>query len=187
MEALLRKILHEVKATRTAAESLKRRVGALEGQVAQLNERTSALETQVAQLNERTSALETQVAQLNERTTALETQVAQLNERASALEQQFAQLKERTTTPEQRIDLLYKRTAETKAVAEALRHGQEGLTANYEAMANDLHQMKGDLTHVTSIREDKVLPALAEHEAGLHVLNARVFKTESILHHLVHA
>ncbi|WPZ18680.1 hypothetical protein UM396_01610 [Geobacillus subterraneus] len=159
MEALLRKILHEVKATRTAAESLKRRVGALEGQVAQLNERT----------------------------TALETQVAQLNERASALEQQFAQLNERTTTLEQRIDLLYERTAETKAIAEALRHGQEGLTANYEAMANDLHQMKGDLTHVTSIREDKVLPALAEHEAGLHVLNARVFKTESILHRLVHA
>ncbi|WP_445613443.1 hypothetical protein [Geobacillus sp. YF-1] len=159
MEALLREILHEVKATRAAVESLERRVGALEGQVAQLNERTSALETQVAQLNERTSALE----------------------------QQFAQLNERTTTLEQRIDLLYEPTTETKAIAEALRHRQEVLTAKYEAMANDLHQMKGDLTHVTSILEDKVLPALAEHEAGLHVLNARVFKTESILHRLVHA
>ncbi len=145
MEALLREILHEVKATRTAVESLEQRVGALEGQVAQLDERTSNLEHQVGQLREQTATLA------------------------------------------QRIDLLDERTNETKAIVEALRHGQEVLTAKYEAMAHDLHHMKGDLTRITSVLEDKVLPALAEHEAGLSVLNARVFKTESALHRLVYA
>ncbi|WP_334109271.1 hypothetical protein, partial [Anoxybacillus sp.] len=85
-----------------------------------------------------------------------------------------------------KVQLLDERTLETKAICEAVRHGQEVLAAKYDALALDVHNMQGNITRLTNILEDKVLPALTDHESSIQVLNNRVFKVESTLQKLVH-
>lgn len=165
VEQLLYEILHEVKATREKVESLEKRVEAVEKKV-------ESLEKEVSSLREQVQALDEKVQALDEKVQALDDKVQALDEKIQALDE--------------KVQLLDERTLETKAICEAVRHGQEVLAAKYDALALDVHNMQGNITRLTNILEEKVLPALTDHESSIQVLNNRVFKVESTLQKLVH-
>ncbi|KHF28213.1 hypothetical protein LR68_03027 [Anoxybacillus sp. BCO1] len=95
-------------------------------------------------------------------------------------------MNEKIQALDEKVQLLDERTLETKAICEAVRHGQEVLAAKYAALALDVHNMQGNITRSTNILEEKVLSALTDHESSIQVLNNRVFKVESTLQKLVH-
>ncbi|MGJ7035511.1 hypothetical protein [Anoxybacillus eryuanensis] len=165
VEQLLYEILHEVKATRAKVESLEKRVEAVE-------QRVEAIEKEVSSLHQQVQALDKKVQALDGKVQALDGKVQALDGKVQALDE--------------KIQLLDERTLETKAICEAVRHGQEALAAKYDALALDVHNMQGNITRLTNILEEKVLPALTDHESSIQVLNNRVFKVESTLQKLVH-
>lgn len=165
VEQLLYEILHEVKATREKVESLEKRVEAVEQKVEAIEKEVSSLRQQVQALDEKVQTLDGKVQALDGKVQALDGKVQALDEK---------------------IQLLDERTLETKAICEAVRHGQEALAAKYDALALDVHNMQGNITRLTNILEEKVLPALTDHESSIQVLNNRVFKVESTLQKLVH-
>jgi chromosome segregation ATPase len=138
----------------------------------------SAVEEQLTTVEGRVSAVE-------ERLTAVEGRVSAIEERLSALGEEMTIVKERLTNVENSIVVLDQKINETKAISEAVRHGQEALTAKYGALSLDVHELKGKVTHLTAVLEDKALPLLHDHESGMQVLNNRVFKVESALQRLV--
>ncbi|WP_035020894.1 coiled-coil protein [Anoxybacillus flavithermus] len=172
VEQLLYEILHEVKATREKVESLEKRVEAVEKKVESLEKEVSSLREQVQALDEKVQALDDKVLALDEKVQTLDGKVLALDEKIQALDE--------------KVQLLDERTLETKAICEAVRHGQEVLAAKYDALALDVHNMQGNITHLTNILEERVLPALTDHESSIQVLNNRVFKVESTLQKLVH-
>ena len=165
VEQLLYEILHEVKATREKVESLEKRVEAVEKKVESIEKEVSSLRKQVQVLDEKVQTLDGKVQALDEKVQTLDGKVQALDEK---------------------IQLLDERTLETKAICEAIRHGQEVLAAKYDALALDVHNIQGNITRLTNILEEKVLPALTDHESSIQVLNNRVFKVESTLQKLVH-
>ncbi|MCL6585951.1 MAG: hypothetical protein K6T72_05415 [Anoxybacillus sp.] len=165
VEQLLYEILHEVKATREKVESLEKRVDVLEKEVSSLRQQVQALDGKVQALDGKVQALDGKVQALDGKVQALDGKVQALDEK---------------------VQLLDERTLETKAICEAVRHGQEVLAAKYDALALDVHNMQGNITRLTNILEEKVLPALTDHESSIQVLNNRVFKVESTLQKLVH-
>lgn len=172
VEQLLYEILHEVKATREKVESLEKRVEAVEQKVEAIEKEVSSLRQQVQALDEKVQALDGKVLALDEKVQTLDGKVQALDGKVQALDE--------------KIQLLDERTLETKAICEAVRHGQEALAAKYDALALDVHNMQGNITRLTNILEEKVLPALTDHESSIQVLNNRVFKVESTLQKLVH-
>jgi chromosome segregation ATPase len=164
VEALLQEILHEVKGTRSDVRVLDDRIGRLEKRMSHVEERLTTVE---------------------ERLTAVEGRVSAIEERLSALGEEMTIVKERLTNVENSIVVLDQKINETKAISEAVRHGQEVLTAKYDALSLDVHELKGKVTHLTTVLEDKALPLLHDHESGMQVLNNRVFKVESVLQRLV--
>jgi chromosome segregation ATPase len=164
VEALLQEILHEVKGTRSDVRALDDRIGQLEKRMSYVEERLTTVE---------------------ERLTAAEGRVSAVEERLSALGEEMTIVKERLTNVENSIVVLDQKINETKAISEAVRHGQEALTAKYDALSLDVHELKGKVTHLTTVIEDKALPLLHDHESGMQVLNNRVFKVESVLQRLV--
>lgn len=172
VEQLLYEILHEVKATREKVESLEKRVEAVEQKVEAIEKEVSSLRQQVQALDEKVQTLDGKVQTLDGKVQALDGKVQALDGKVQALDE--------------KIQLLDERTLETKAICEAVRHGQEALAAKYDALALDVHNMQGNITRLTNILEEKVLPALTDHESSIQVLNNRVFKVESTLQKLVH-
>jgi chromosome segregation ATPase len=164
VEALLQEILQEVKLTRNDIQTLSNRVDKLEKRMGHVEERLTTVE---------------------ERLSAVEGRVSAVEERLSVLEEDMTSVKERLTNVENSIVVLDKKINETKAIGEAVRHGQEVLTAKYDSLSLDVHELKGKVTHLTNVLEDKVLPLLHDHESGMQVLNNRVFKVESVLQRLV--
>lgn len=126
------------------------------------------------------------VESLEKRVEAVEQKVEAIEKEVSSLRQQVQALDEKVQALDEKIQLLDERTLETKAICEAVRHGQEVPAAKYDALALDVHNMQGNITRLTNILEEKVLPALTDHESSIQVLNNRVFKVESILQKLVH-
>ncbi|MBB4073310.1 chromosome segregation ATPase [Anoxybacillus voinovskiensis] len=179
VEQLLYEILHEVKATREKVESLEKRVEAVEQKVETLEKEVSSLRQQVQALDEKVQALDEKVQALDEKVQALDEKVQALDGKVQALDGKVQAL-------DGKVQLLDERTLETKAICEAVRHGQEVLAAKYDALALDVHNMQGNITRLTNILEEKVLPALTDHESSIQVLNNRVFKVESTLQKLVH-
>jgi chromosome segregation ATPase len=178
VEALLQEILQEVKLTRNDIQTLSNRVDKLEKRMSHVEERLTAVEERLTAVEERVSAVE-------ERLTAVEGRVSTVEERLSALEEDMTSVKERLTNVENSIVVLDKKINEIKAISEAVRHGQEVLTAKYDALSLDVHELKRKAIHLTNVLEDKVLPLLHDHESGMQVLNNRVFKVESTLQRLV--
>ncbi|MGG3843388.1 hypothetical protein [Anoxybacillus kestanbolensis] len=172
VEQLLYEILHEVKATREKVESLEKRVEAVEQKVEAIEKDVSSLRQQVQALDEKVQTLDGKVQALDGKVQVLDGKVQVLDGKVQALDE--------------KIQLLDERTLETKAICEAVRHGQEALAAKYDALALDVHNMQGNITRLTNILEEKVLPALTDHESSIQVLNNRVFKVESTLQKLVH-
>lgn len=172
VEQLLYEILHEVKATREKVESLEKRVEAVEQKVEAIEKEVSSLRQQVQALDEKVQTLDGKVQTLDGKVQTLDGKVQALDGKVQALDE--------------KIQLLDERTLETKAICEAVRHGQEALAAKYDALALDVHNMQGNITRLTNILEEKVLPALTDHESSIQVLNNRVFKVESTLQKLVH-
>lgn len=126
------------------------------------------------------------VESLEKRVEAVEQKVETLEKEVSSLRQQVQALDEKVQALDEKVQLLDERTLETKAVCETVRHGQEVLAAKYDALALDVRNMQGNITHLTNILEEKVLPSLTDHESSIQVLNNRVFKVESTLQKLVH-
>ncbi|OXB93763.1 MULTISPECIES: hypothetical protein [Bacillaceae] len=122
---------------------------------------------------------------LSNRVDKLEKRMSRVEERVATLEKDMASVKERLANVESTVIVLDEKITETKAISEAVRHGQEVLTAKYDALSLDVHELKGKVTHLTNVLEDKVLPLLHDHESGMQVLNNRVFKVESTLQRLV--
>ncbi|OQO99655.1 hypothetical protein B1689_12170 [Geobacillus sp. 44C] len=122
---------------------------------------------------------------LSNRVNKLEKRMSRVEERVATLEKDMASVKERLANVESTVIVLDEKITETKAISEAVRHGQEVLTAKYDALSLDVHELKGKVTHLTNVLEDKVLPLLHDHESGIQVLNNRVFKVESTLQRLV--
>ncbi|EMT45004.1 coiled-coil protein [Anoxybacillus flavithermus] len=179
VEQLLHEILHEVKATREKVESLEKRVEALEKRVEGLEKEVFSLRQEVQTLDEKVQTLDQKVQTLDQKVQTLDQKVQTLDQKVEALDQKVEALDEK-------LQLLDERTLETKAICEAVRHGQEVLAAKYDALALDVHNMQGNINRLTNILEDKVLPALTDHESSIQVLNNRVFKVESTLQKLVH-
>ncbi len=179
VEQLLYEILHEVKATREKVESLEKRVEAVEQKVEAIEKEVSSLRQQVQALDEKVQTLDGKVQTLDGKVQTLDGKVQALDGKVQALDGKVQALDEK-------IQLLDERTLETKAICEAVRHGQEALAAKYDALALDVHNMQGNITRLTNILEEKVLPALTDHESSIQVLNNRVFKVESTLQKLVH-
>ena len=127
-----------------------------------------------------------EVKATREKVESLEKRVDVLEKEVSSLRQQVQALDGKVQALDEKVQLLDERTLETKAICEAVRHGQEVLAAKYDALALDVHNMQGNITRLTNILEDKVLPALTDHESSIQVLNNRVFKVESTLQKLVH-
>ncbi|KIP20726.1 chromosome segregation protein SMC [Anoxybacillus ayderensis] len=126
------------------------------------------------------------VESLEKRVEAVEKKVESIEKEVSSLREQVQVLDEKVQALDEKVQLLDERTLETKAICEAIRHGQEVLAAKYDALALDVHNMQGNITRLTNILEEKVLPALTDHESSIQVLNNRVFKVESTLQKLVH-
>ncbi|NNU90837.1 hypothetical protein [Anoxybacillus sp. CHMUD] len=126
------------------------------------------------------------VESLEKRVEAVEQKVEAIEKEVSSLRQQVQALDEKVQALDEKVQLLDERTLETKAICEAVRHSQEALAAKYDALALDVHNMQGNITRLTNILEEKVLPALTDHESSIQVLNNRVFKVESTLQKLVH-
>ncbi|KYD32455.1 hypothetical protein [Parageobacillus toebii] len=122
---------------------------------------------------------------LSNRVDKLEKRMSRVEERVATLEKDMASVKERLANVESTVIVLDEKITETKAISEAVRHGQEVLTAKYDALSLDVHELKGKVTHLTNVLEDKVLPLLHDHESGMQVLNNRVLKVESTLQRLV--
>lgn len=122
---------------------------------------------------------------LSNRVDKLEKRMSRVEERVATLEKDMASVKERLANVESTVIVLDEKITETKAISEAVRHGQEVLTAKYDALSLDVHELKGKVTHLTNVLEDKVLPLLHDHESGIQVLNNRVLKVESTLQRLV--
>ncbi|WP_143416159.1 hypothetical protein [Geobacillus sp. E263] len=122
---------------------------------------------------------------LSNRVDKLEKRMSRVEERVATLEKDMASVKERLANVESTVIVLDEKITETKAISEAVRHGQEVLTAKYDALSLNVHELKGKVTHLTNVLEDKVLPLLHDHESGIQVLNNRVFKVESTLQRLV--
>jgi len=129
--------------------------------------------------------VEKRVTAVEERLITVEKRVSTVEERLSSLEEDMASVKERLKNVENSIVVLDEKVNETKAISEAVRHGQEVLIAKYDALSLDVHELKGKVTHLTNVLENKVLPLLHDHESGIQVLNNRVFKVESTLQRLV--
>lgn len=127
-----------------------------------------------------------EVKATREKVESLEKRVDVLEKEVSSLRQQVQALDGKVQALDEKVQLLDERTLETKAICEAVRHGQEVLAAKYDALALDVHNMQGNITRLTNILEEKVLPALTDHESSIQVLNNRVFKVESTLQKLVH-
>ncbi len=126
------------------------------------------------------------VESLEKRVDVLEKEVSSLRQQVQALDGKVQALDGKVQALDEKVQLLDERTLETKAICEAVRHGQEVLAAKYDALALDVHNMQGNITRLTNILEEKVLPALTDHESSIQVLNNRVFKVESTLQKLVH-
>jgi chromosome segregation ATPase len=185
VETLLQEILQEVKLTRNDIQTLSSRVDKLEKRMSRVEERLTVVEERVSAVEERLTAVEGRVSAVEERLSNLEGRVSNIEERLSALEKDMTVVKERLTNVENSIVVLDEKISETKAISEAVRHGQEVLAAKYDALSLDVHELKGKVTHLTNVLEDKVLPLLHDHESGIQVLNNRVFKVESVLQRLV--
>jgi chromosome segregation ATPase len=185
VETLLQEILQEVKLTRNDIQTLSSRVDKLEKRMSRVEERLTVVEERVSAVEERLTAVEGRVSAVEERLSNLEGRVSNIEERLSALEKDMTVVKERLTNVENSIVVLDEKISETKAISEAVRHGQEVLAAKYDALSLDVHELKGKVTHLTNVLEDKVLPLLHDHESGMQVLNNRVFKVESVLQRLV--
>lgn len=97
---------------------------------------------------------------------SMEKRVDSLEKEVSSLRQQVQALE----TLDEKMQRLDERTLETKAICEAVRHGQEALIAKYNALALDAHNMQGNITHLTNILKEKVLPALTDHESSIQVV-----------------
>jgi chromosome segregation ATPase len=185
VEALLQEILQEVKLTRNDIQTLSNRVDKLEKRMSHVEERLTTVEERLTAVEERMSAVEERLTAVEGRVSAVEGRVSTVEERLSALEEDMTSVKERLTNVENSIVVLDKKINETKAISEAVRYGQEVLTAKYDSPSLDVHELKGKVTHLTTVLEDKVLPLLHDHESGMQVLNNRVFKVESTLQRLV--
>ncbi|MBE2921947.1 hypothetical protein HPJ92_09040 [Anoxybacillus flavithermus] len=141
---------------------------------------------EVKATREKVESLEKRVEAVEQKVEAIEKEVSSLRQQVQALDEKVQALDEKVQTLDEKIQLLDERTLETKAICEAVRHGQEALAAKYDALALDVHNMQGNITRLTNILEEKVLPALTDHESSIQVLNNRVFKVESTLQKLVH-
>ena len=141
---------------------------------------------EVKATREKVESLEKRVEAVEQKVEAIEKEVSSLRQHVQALDEKVQALDEKVQTLDEKIQLLDERTLETKAICEAVRHGQEALAAKYDALALDVHNMQGNITRLTNILEEKVLPALTDHESSIQVLNNRVFKVESTLQKLVH-
>ena len=141
---------------------------------------------EVKATREKVESLEKRVGALEKRVEGLEKEVSSLRQEVRTLDQKVQALDGKVQALDVKVQLLDERTLETKAICEAVRHGQEVLAAKYDALALDVHNMQGNITRLTNILEDKVLPALTDHESSIQVLNNRVFKVESTLQKLVH-
>ncbi|OOE02080.1 hypothetical protein BO219_09910 [Anoxybacillus kestanbolensis] len=127
-----------------------------------------------------------EVKATREKVESLEKRVEAVEQKVEAIEKEVSSLRQQVQALDEKVQLLDERTLETKAICEAVRHGQEALAAKYDALALDVHNMQGNITRLTNILEEKVLPALTDHESSIQVLNNRVFKVESTLQKLVH-
>ncbi|MBE2919068.1 hypothetical protein HPK02_09265 [Anoxybacillus flavithermus] len=141
---------------------------------------------EVKATREKVESLEKRVDVLEKEVSSLRQQVQALDEKVQALDEKVQTLDGKVLALDEKVQLLDERTLETKAICEAVRHGQEALAAKYDALALDVHNMQGNITRLTNILEEKVLPALTDHESSIQVLNNRVFKVESTLQKLVH-
>ncbi|ASA97421.1 hypothetical protein AF6_0256 [Anoxybacillus flavithermus TNO-09.006] len=141
---------------------------------------------EVKATREKVESLEKRVDVLEKEVSSLRQQVQALDEKVQALDEKVQTLDGKVLALDEKVQLLDERTLETKAICEAVRHGQEVLAAKYDALALDVHNMQGNITRLTNILEEKVLPALTDHESSIQVLNNRVFKVESTLQKLVH-
>lgn len=141
---------------------------------------------EVKATREKVESLEKRVDVLEKEVSSLRQQVQALDEKVQALDEKVQTLDGKVLALDEKVQLLDERTLVTKAICEAVRHGQEVLAAKYDALALDVHNMQGNITRLTNILEEKVLPALTDHESSIQVLNNRVFKVESTLQKLVH-
>ncbi|SFA49464.1 hypothetical protein SAMN05216169_10217 [Anoxybacillus pushchinoensis] len=141
---------------------------------------------EVKATREKVESLEKRVEAVEQKVEAIEKEVSSLRQQVQALDEKVQTLDGKVQALDGKVQLLDERTLETKAICEAVRHGQEALAAKYDALALDVHNMQGNITRLTNILEEKVLPALTDHESSIQVLNNRVFKVESTLQKLVH-
>ncbi|NNU97186.1 hypothetical protein [Anoxybacillus sp. EFIL] len=141
---------------------------------------------EVKATREKVESLEKRVEAVEKKVESIEKEVSSLREQVQVLDEKVQALDEKVQALDEKVQLLDERTLETKAICEAIRHGQEVLAAKYDALALDVHNMQGNITRLTNILEEKVLPALTDHESSIQVLNNRVFKVESTLQKLVH-
>jgi len=141
---------------------------------------------EVKATREKVESLEKRVEAVEQKVETLEKEVSSLRQQVQALDKKVQALDGKVQALDEKVQLLDERTLETKAICEAVRHGQEVLAAKYDALALDVHNMQGNITRLTNILEEKVLPALTDHESSIQVLNNRVFKVESTLQKLVH-
>ncbi|EPZ38851.1 hypothetical protein C289_1060 [Anoxybacillus ayderensis] len=141
---------------------------------------------EVKATREKVESLEKRVEAVEKKVESIEKEVSSLREQVQVLDEKVQALDEKVQALDEKVQLLDERTLETKAICEAIRHGQEVLAAKYDALALDVHNMHGNITRLTNILEEKVLPALTDHESSIQVLNNRVFKVESTLQKLVH-
>ncbi|ACJ32650.1 hypothetical protein [Anoxybacillus flavithermus] len=86
---------------------------------------------------------------------SMEKRVDSLEKEVSSLRQQVQALDEKVQALDEKMQRLDERTLETKAICEAVRHGQEALIAKYDALALDVHNMQGNINRLTNISEEK--------------------------------
>jgi chromosome segregation ATPase len=108
-------------------------------------------------------------------------------EKISTLEGKISSIEVKINAIEVKINALEEKSNETKAICEAIRHGQEVLVAKYDSLALDVHNVVGTTTSLKNSLDEKVLPAIDDHESSIQVLNTRVFKVESTLQRLVNS
>jgi chromosome segregation ATPase len=117
----------------------------------------------------------------------VEAMLQQILQEIKLTQEKISTLEGKISSIEVKINALEEKSNETKAICEAIRHGQEVLVAKYDSLALDVHNVVGTTTSLKNSLDEKVLPAIDDHESSIQVLNTRVFKVESTLQRLVNS
>lgn len=118
------------------------------------------------------------IDELNQRIGGIEQRLDGMDQRFEGIEQRLDGMDQRFEGIEQRLENVERRMDtfdEVKEITYALRHGQEIIIANLDALTLDVRQLQGQNTRL----EEQQVKLKSEHGAMIDILNRRQLVLEA--------